>query len=206
MYWQNNSFWNKVREGSAELEDIEQHIYSPEYLNIQNPAEYTEIKNEYNTNLKQYFFEVEKYKNEEDYREIFFQGFLDGVIDEKEYYNAENTFINLIDTLADMGNMYACFDFSVPIEDNHPLKKSSDVNFDFDFIKENQGKFIKITDKSQLKQISILLAREIVSGYIIFDDIRSVITCSGMHGYILSDEELNSDLLSSSILRIFPNP
>ncbi len=196
VFLKNNNFWDKVNNCSAVLEDIENHIYSLEYLNTQSATEYSEVKNVYNTDLVKYFFEVEEYQNEEDYEEIFFQGFLDGDIDEKEYYNAENSFINLINILSDTGNVYIYFDFSAPVENNFPLRKSTDVNFDIDFLNESQDKFIKISDCSQLRQISILLAREIVSGFIIFDGIKSVLECSGMHGYIISDNILNSDLLN----------
>lgn len=202
MLYQNNNFWNKVSECSVGFEDIEQYIYSSEYLNIQSATEYSKVKNVYNTNLVKCFYEVEKYQNEEDYKEIFFQGFLDGEIDEKEYYNAENSFIDFINALSCTGNVYVYFYFLASIEKNHPFQKSSDVNFDFEFLKENQDKFVKISDKSQLKQISTLLAREIVSGYIIFDDIKSILTCSGMHGYILSDHDLDSDLLNKISLYV----
>ena len=78
------------------------------------------------------------------------------------------------------------------------------VDFDFEFVKSNQGKFVQIVDKIKLEQISVLFAREIVSGYLIFDNIKSALVCSGMHGYILSAEELNRKLLDdiSSQVRI----
>ena len=65
--------------------------------------------------------------------------------------------------------------------------KSNDVNFDIDFIKKNEGNFFRVIDKFKLKQISIMFAREIVSGYIVLDRIRSIFVSSGMHGIILSD-------------------
>lgn len=98
MSWQINKFWNKVSNEDVNLNDIEEYIYSSEYLNIQNPIEFNEIKNIYNTKLVRYLFDTEKYQSEEDFREIFFQGYLDGKIDKNEYYNAENSFkeLNLI--------------------------------------------------------------------------------------------------------------
>ena len=85
-----NRFWNKVNNEDVNLNDIEEYIYSSEYLNIQNPIEFNKINSVYNTKLVRYIFETEKYQREKDYREIFFQGYLDGKIDKNEYYNTEN--------------------------------------------------------------------------------------------------------------------
>lgn len=202
MSWQINRFWNKISNEDVDLNDIEEYIYSSEYLNIQNPIEYSEIKNIYNTNLIQYFFETEKYQNEKDYQEIFFQRFLDNDIDENKYYNAENSFKEFINCLSNISNVYIYYDFLASIENSYPFQKSNDVDFNLDFIKKNQGKLTKIVDKIQLEQISILFAREIVSGYIVLDDIKSVLICSGMHGCILSVNDLNSGILSNISLQV----
>ena len=194
--WQINNFWNKVSNEDVNLNDIEEYIYSSEYLNIQNPIEFNEIKNIYNTKLVRYLFDAEKYQSEEDYREIFFQEYLDGKIDKNEYYNAENSFKEFIKYLSRISNVYVCYDFLASIEN------SNDVNFSLDFIKETQGKFTKIIDKFQLEQASILFAREIVCGFIVLDDIKSVVICSGMHGCILSVNDLNSELLSAISLQV----
>ena len=184
------------------LNDIEEYIYSSEYLNIQNPIEFNEIKNIYNTKLVRYFFDTEKYQSEEDYREIFFQEYLDGKIDKNEYYNAENSFKEFIKYLSRISNVYIYYDFLASIENSYPFQNSSDVNFSLDFIKETQGKFTKIIDKFQLEQVSILFAREIVCGFIVLDDIKSVVICSGMHGCILSVNDLDSELLSAISLQV----
>lgn len=197
MSWQINNFWNKVSNEDVNLNDIEEYIYSSEYLNIQNPIEFNEIKNIYNTKLVRYLFDAEKYQSEEDYREIFFQEYLDGKIDKNEYYNAENSFKEFIKYLSRISNVYVCYDFLASIENSYPFQNSNDVNFSLDFIKETQGKFTKIIDKFQLEQASILFAREIVCGFIVLDDIKSVVICSGMHGCILSVNDLNSELLSA---------
>lgn len=202
MSWQVNEFWNKVNKKNINENDIEKYIYSSEYFNIQNPVEYGKIKNEYNTNLIRYFFEIEKYQSERDYQEIFYQRFLDGDIDPNEYYDAEKSFKRFINYLFYKSNTYVYYEFLVPIEISYPFHKSSDVNFDFEFIKKNQEKFIQVIEKSQLDQISILFAREIVMGYIILTDIKSVLVCSGMHGYILSAEDLNLDLLHNISLQV----
>lgn len=202
MSWQINNFWNKVSNEDVNLNDIEEHIYSSEYLNIQNPIEFNEIKNIYNTKLVRYLFDAEKYQSEEDYREIFFQEYLDGKIDKNEYYNAENSFKEFIKYLSRISNVYVCYDFLASIENSYPFQNSNDVNFSLDFIKETQGKFTKIIDKFQLEQASILFAREIVCGFIVLDDIKSVVICSGMHGCILSVNDLNSELLSAISLQV----
>lgn len=202
MSWQINNFWNKVSNEDVNLNDIEEYIYSSEYLNIQNPIEFNEIKNIYNTKLVRYLFDAEKYQSEEDYREIFFQEYLDGKIDKNEYYNAENSFKGFIKYLSRISNVYVCYDFLASIENSYPFQNSNDVNFSLDFIKETQGKFTKIIDKFQLEQASILFAREIVCGFIVLDDIKSVVICSGMHGCILSVNDLNSELLSAISLQV----
>lgn len=197
-----NRFWNKVNNEDVNLNDIEEYIYSSEYLNIQNPIEFNKINSVYNTKLVRYIFETEKYQREKDYREIFFQGYLDGKIDKNEYYNAENSFKEFIKYLSHVSNVYVYYDFLASIENSYPFRNSSDVNFSLDFIKETQGKFTKIIDKFQLEQISILFAREIVCGFIVLDAIKSVLICSGMHGCILSVDDLNSELLSAISLQV----
>lgn len=202
MSWQINKFWNKVSNEDVNLNDIEEYIYSSEYLNIQNPIEFNGIKNIYNTKLVRYLFDTEKYQSEEGYREIFFQEYLDGKIDKNEYYNAENSFKEFIKYLSRISNVYVCYDFLASIENSYPFQNSSDVNFSLDFIKETQGKFTKIIDKFQLEQVSVLFAREIVCGFIVLDDIKSVVICSGMHGCILSVNDLDSELLSALSLQV----
>lgn len=204
MFCQSDVFWNNISEKNISGDDIAEYIYSSDYLNIQNPTEYCEIENEYNPDLIRYFFEVEKYQTEEEYKEIFFQGFLDGDIDKEEYYAAESAFKNLINILSEKSNVYVYYEFLAPIDKSSPFHNSSDVDFDFEFVKSNQSKFVQIVDKFKLEQISVLFAREIVNGYLIFDNIKSVLVCSGMHGYILSAEKLNRKLLDdiSSQVRI----
>ena len=101
-------------------------------------------------------------------------------------------------------NVYVYYEFIAPIDKSAPFRKSSDVDFNFEFVKNNQGKFFQIVDKFKLEQIVDLFAREIVSGYLTFDNIKSVLICNGMHGHILSIEELNRNLLNdiSSQVRI----
>lgn len=200
--WQLNRFWNKVNNEDVNLNDIEEYIYSSEYLSIQNPIEINKINSVYNTKLVHYIFETEKYQREKDYREIFFQGYLDGKIDKNEYYNAENSFKDFIKYLSHISNVYIYYDFLASIENSYPFQNSSDVNFSLDFIKKTQGKFTKIIDEFQLEQVSILFAREIVCGFIVLDAIKSVLICSGMHGCILSVDDLDSELLSAISLQV----
>lgn len=194
MSWQVESFWEKVKDCSISVNEIEKYIYSSEYLGINNPIEYCKINSVYNSNLFQYVFEVENYQSETDYREICFQGFLDGEIDEKEYYNAENSFVEFINCLSNKSDVYIYYDFIASFDNCYPLHKSNDVNFDIDFIKKNEGNFFRVIDKFKLKQISIMFAREIVSGYIVLDRIRSIFVSSGMHGIILSDQSGDGSL------------
>ena len=113
MFCQSDVFWNNISEQNVSGDDIAEYIYSSDYLNIQNPTEYCEIENEYNPDLIRYFFEVEKYQTEEEYKEIFFQGVLDGDIDKKEYYAAESAFKNLINILSEKSNVYVYYEVIV---------------------------------------------------------------------------------------------
>ena len=116
--------------------------------------------------------------------------------------HSKNSFKEFIKYLSRISNVYVCYDFLASIENSYPFQNSSDVNFSLDFIKETQGKFTKIIDKFQLEQVSILFAREIVCGFIVLDDIKSVVICSGMHGCILSVNDLDSELLSAISLQV----
>lgn len=106
--------------------------------------------------------------------------------------------------MSEKSDVYVYYEFLAPIDKNSPFHNSIDVDFDFEFVKSNQDEFVQIVDKFKLEQISVLFAREIVIGYLIFDNIKSVLVCNGMHGYILSAEELNRKLLDdiSSQVRI----
>lgn len=66
MFCQSDAFWNNISKQNVSGDDIAEYIYSSDYLNIQNPTECCEIKNEYNPDLIRYFFEAEKYQTEEE--------------------------------------------------------------------------------------------------------------------------------------------
>ena len=44
MFCQSDVFWNNVSEKNISENDIVEYIYSLDYLNIQNPAEYCKIE------------------------------------------------------------------------------------------------------------------------------------------------------------------
>lgn len=125
-------------------------------------------------------------------------GFLVAAIRQKQVGNEHY----LVSTVRIILPIVFIFIFQLPFTNSYPFQNSNDVNFSLDFIKETQGKFTKIIDKFQLEQASILFAREIVCGFIVLDDIKSVVICSGMHGCILSVNDLNSELLSAISLQV----
>lgn len=76
MSWQINKFWNKVSNEDVNLNDIEEYIYSSEYLNIQNPIEFNEIKNIYNTKLVRYFLIQKNIKSKKTIEKSSFRNIL----------------------------------------------------------------------------------------------------------------------------------
>ena len=76
MSWQINKFWNKVSNEDVNLNDIEEYIYSSEYLNIQNPIEFNKIKNIYNAKLVRYLFDTEKYQSKKTIEKSSFRNIL----------------------------------------------------------------------------------------------------------------------------------
>ena len=102
LYLQNKSIWDKIKNNeSLDCEDIENYVYSEEYLSITSPKDFAEINDEFNPNLNKYFFEVEEYINEDEYKEVFFQSYLDGEINRENYIYFENKFLKLLNNLFD---------------------------------------------------------------------------------------------------------
>lgn len=195
VFLQNNSIWNKLENNEyLKYEDIEGHIYSKEYLESASPVDFinSNIDKIYNPNLYQYFFEVEDYDNEELYEEVFFQKYIDGEIDWNYYVKHEKIFIDLMESLFDTGDVYVFCHLFVDLKDNYPLKKCTDITINTEIISENSNKIIKIDDRNIFRQISVLSAREVLSVDFIFAGIQSVLVNSGMHGYLLSEEVLES--------------
>lgn len=195
VFLQNNLIWNKFKYNEPlKYEELESYIYSKKYLSLSTPTDCRDMDDIYNSELHKYFFEVEEYDNEESYEEIFFQNYIDGELEWQDYIRHEKKFTALIETLFDTGDTYVCFHLFIKLEDSYPFKKCTDITVDTMFIHDNADKFIRIEDKEILKQISILSAREILNVDYIFTGIKSVLINSGMHGYLLSENALESKL------------
>lgn len=70
---ENKTIWDQLKNNiPLEYDDFEKHVYTREYINAFHSNDYSFSGKEYNDNLNMYFFEVEEYDSEEDYREVFF--------------------------------------------------------------------------------------------------------------------------------------
>ncbi|MDE5974800.1 MAG: hypothetical protein K2G73_09050, partial [Eubacterium sp.] len=97
---ENRTIWDKLKNNiPLEYDDFEKHVYTREYINAFNNNDYSFSGKEYNDNLNMYFFEVEEYDSEEDYREVFFQNYLDKIISKEYYMYYENKFIKMMKLL-----------------------------------------------------------------------------------------------------------
>lgn len=198
LYLQNKSIWDKIKNNeSLDCEDIENYVYSEEYLSITSPKDFAEINDEFNPNLNKYFFEVEEYINEDEYKEVFFQSYLDGEINRENYIYFENKFLKLLNNLFDTGLTFVYYCFSTKPSENYVLKQCKDILINKEFLEKYNNKVFKITDKETFKTISILMAREAMTGYFIFPNIKSIFINSGMHGYLLSEKEINPLVINS---------
>lgn len=198
LYLQNKSIWDKIKNNeSLDCEDIENYVYSEEYLSITSPKDFAEINDEFNPNLNKYFFEVEEYINEDEYKEVFFQSYLDGEINRENYIYFENKFLKLLNNLFDTGLTFVYYCFSTKPSENYVLKQCKDILINKEFLEKYNNKVFKITDKETFKTISILMAREAMTGYFIFPNIKSIFINSGMHGYLLSEKEINPSVINS---------
>lgn len=198
LYLQNKSIWDKIKNNeSLDCEDIENYVYSEEYLSITSPKDLADINDEFNPNLNKYFFEVEEYINEDEYKEVFFQSYLDGEINRENYIYFENKFLKLLNNLFDTGLTFVYYCFSTKPSENYVLKQCKDILINKEFLEKYNNKVFKITDKETFKTISILMAREAMTGYFIFPNIKSIFINSGMHGYLLSEKEINPSVINS---------
>lgn len=195
---ENKTIWDKIKNNiPLEYDDFEKHVYSREYINAFNNNDYSFCGKEYNDNLNMYFFEVEEYDSEEDYREVFFQNYLDKIISKECYMYYENKFIKMMKLLFNISEAIVFYSFYVPLKNNHSAQNSKDVLKDLEKINSNSDKFVTIKDWKFFKQICYISAREIESVCYVFPDIKAVLIHSGMHGYILSDEPLSKNLMDS---------
>lgn len=202
---ENKTIWDKLKNNiPLEYDDFEKHVCTREYINAFNNNDYSFSGKEYNDNLNMYFFEVEEYDSEEDYREVFFQNSLDKIISKEYYMYHEDKFIKMMELLFNISETIVFYSFYVPLKNNHPAQKSKDVLKDLEKINSNSDKFVSIGDWELFKQICYISAREIEYVCYVFPDIKAILINSGMHGYIFSDEPLNEELKNSisNILRI----
>lgn len=197
MCWQID-IWDKLNNNrDLSIDDIVNHIYSREYLMAKSAAECSQIKDVYHCDRYKCFFQVEKQDDCEDGKEIFFQAYLDGEIQKKDYLSSEQSFLDFIKILYSTKNTCIYYDCYTPLDDNYPLKKCEDIRVDRAFISNNLGKFISSCDEEVLEQISLLTAREVLRTYMIFPNIKTILDCSGMHGYLISDEKLDSQIIGA---------
>lgn len=195
---ENKTIWDKIKNNiPLEYDDFEKHVYTREYINAFNNKDYSFSGKKYNDNLNIYFFEVEEYDSEEDYREVFFQNYLDKIISKENYMYHEDKFIKMMKLLFNISEAIVLYSFYVPLKNNHPAQNSKDVLKDLEKINSNSDKFVTIKDWELFKQICYISAREIESVCYVFPDIKAVLIHSGMHGYILSDEPLSKNLMDS---------
>lgn len=202
---ENKTIWDKLKNNiPLEYDDFKKHVYTREYINAFNSNDYSFSGKEYNDNLNMYFFEVEEYDSEEDYREVFFQNYLDKIISKEYYMYYENKFIKMMKFLFNISETIVFYSFHVPLKNNHPTQNSKDVLKDLEKINSNSDKFVSIRDWALFKQICYISAREIESVCYVLPDIKTVLIHSGLHGYILSDEPLCKELMDgiSGILSI----
>lgn len=92
---ENNTLWKKIKsEYELNYSDLEQYLYTKDYLRIQNLPEYFNYnKDEYNDSFYLYSFVTKKY---DDYDDLFFQNFIDGNIPKEEYFEYEYKAIKML--------------------------------------------------------------------------------------------------------------
>ncbi len=194
---ENKSIWNKLKNETITYDDIEQYIFTKEYISALDHPEIIYSGKEYNDALLRYFFEVESYDTEDDYEEVFFQSYLDGDISKEYYFEHENKFMKMLEILFNKSEtiIYYCLDMN--LENNHPLKMSTDISVDIKQIEKNNDKFFVVKDFQLFRQICYLAGREIQSINFIFPDIKCILMNSGLHGYIFAESLLDADLEKS---------
>lgn len=193
---ENKNLWNKFKTNKTiYYEDVENYIYTNEYIISINSNNYNYKGKQYNDNLCIYSFEVENYENESDYKEVFFQRYIERDLTEKSYKQYENKFINFMKTLFENSEVLVFYTLETNLENNTPAKYSEDVLFDITKIELNSNKFSAIKDWSLFKQICYIAAREIDNVCFVFPNIYAVVITSGLHGNIISDNPLDNELL-----------
>lgn len=191
----NKTIWQKLKNNiPIGYSDIENYIYTKEYIKAMADLDYNFNGKEYNESLYRYFFEVEDYIFKEDYKEVFFQSYLDGDISKESYKYYENKFIMMMKTLFNSSTAFVFYTLEIPLENNLPAQSSKDVLKDIEKIKMNSNKIIAIKDWDFFEQICYMALREIDCVCFLFADIQAVLIHTGMHGCIFSAEPLSKNL------------
>lgn len=192
---ENENFWGRLKSNkSITYKDIEGFIYTKEYITAMDNNDYCFNKEKYNKDLYLYSFEVEDYETENDYKEVFFQRYIESDITEKFYKQNEDKFIMLMKTLFENSETLVFYTLEIDLENSTPVKYSNDVLVNIEKIKLCSNRFVTIDNWDLFKQICYIAAREIDYVYFIFPDIQVVLINSGLHGKIISNEPLNSRL------------
>lgn len=132
LYLLNNKIWDKLLTNkSVVYRDIERYVYSEEYLKAFENFNFDFSGEEYNPFLVKYFFESEKYQNESDYEEVFFQRVIDGNISVQEYKKHENNFLNFMTELYKKSKAFAYYSLENPL-----CKTEKSKNYMQKFIKK----------------------------------------------------------------------
>lgn len=191
----NKSIWEKIKDKTrVSYNDIESYIYSQEYIDsmIHNDNSFNGI--EYNPNLNIYTFEVETYKNEDEYQEIFFQKYLDGEISQKEYLDSEKSFLGMMEFLYNASETIIYYYNEDSLRKNSLFLKSSDILFNIENFEQKNDKFFLINDINFFKQLCYIAAREIERINFIFPNIQAIVVGFGLHGHIYTETPLSIEL------------
>ena len=191
---ENKIIWEKLNNNlHIEYKDIEKYIFTNEYINAFENNDFFE-KKIYNDDLFMYSFEVEEYESEIDYKEVFFQQYLDNDISKTQYLYHENKFIEMMKVLFNTGKTMVFYTLEVPLDKNSPAQNSKDVIKDFDKISSYSNEVVCIDDWEFFKQICYIAAREIDCVLYMFPEIQAVVLNSGLHGYVFSEVPLSNEL------------
>lgn len=206
----NNKIWDKLLTNkSVAYRDIERYVYSEEYLKTFENFNFDFSGEEYNPFLVKYFFESEKYQNESDYEEVFFQRLIDGNISVQEYKKHENNFLNFMTELYKKSKAFAYYSLENPLCKSYPFSKCSDICFDVKSIEANNNKVFQVENENLFFQLCYLSAREIENVIFLFSDIQIVLINSGLHGVLLCKAKIDKNLkdaLSESMTLTIQKP
>lgn len=192
----NNTLWKRIKsEYELNYSDLEQYLYTKDYLSIKTPLEYFNYnKDEYNDSFYIYIFQTKKY---DDYDDLFFQNFLNGDISSAEYSLYEEKAIEMCLRLFYESPTYAfCSCNSDSFYNNSPAKKSMNVLTCIEAVERNREKIIHVDNEEFYKNLCYVALREIGTVHFIYPELKMIILFSGFHGYITSEDLIDKDLLA----------